>query len=252
MENKFFSIITPVYNGEKHIESTITSVINQTFKGFEYIIMDGDSTDNTFQIINKYNSKIDKIISEKDNGMYDAIDKAIKISKGKYIIWINSDDLLADQNTLEKVFNFLTRFKAEWITGRVSFYYDKKDKLFSFIPYVYPNFIIKRGWAHDCIWGFVQQESTIFSKDLYLKVGGFDKNIKMAGDFYLWKKFSKVTNLISCNIKIGIQRKWQGQMQKDLNFYYSELNKNKCSLKIIKILRLLYSLLFYPLIYFRK
>ena len=74
----------------------------------------------------------------------------------------------------------------------------------------------------------------------------------MAGDFYLWKKFSKVTNLISCNIKIGIQRKWQGQMQKDLNFYYSELNKNKCSLKIIKILRLLYSLLFYPLIYFRK
>ena len=58
MENKFFSIITPVYNGEKHIESTITSVINQTFKGFEYIIMDGDSTDNPFQIINKYNSKI--------------------------------------------------------------------------------------------------------------------------------------------------------------------------------------------------
>lgn len=252
MENKLFSIITPVFNGEQYIETTINSVINQSFKNFEYIIVDGNSTDGTISIINKYIKNVNNLISEKDDGMYDAIDKAIRVSKGEYIIWINSDDFLANKNTLLNISNFLKKFNAEWITGRVSFYYDKNKKIFSFIPYIYPNFIIKNGWAHDCVWGFIQQESTIFSKDLYLKVGGFDKNIRMAGDFYLWKKFSKVSNLISCNVKIGIQRKWKGQMQKDLKFYYSELNKKKCSIKILKIFRLVFSILVYPVVYFRK
>ena len=75
------SIITVVYNGEKYIEQTIQSVINQSFKDFEYIVIDGKSNDSTLNIIKKYRSKIDIIISQKDKNLWDALNAGIKISK---------------------------------------------------------------------------------------------------------------------------------------------------------------------------
>lgn len=252
MSSKFFSIITPVFNGVTFIEETIKSIICQTFKDFEYIIVDGNSTDGTQNIINKHSLKIDKFISEKDDGMYDAIDKGIKLSNGKYILWVNSDDILADKNSLQNLSNYLNKVESQWITGRASYIFENQNKIFNFIPYVYPNVIIKNGLAHDCFWGFIQQESTIFSRELYNRVGGFNKSFKMAGDFDLWKKFSNYTKLTTCNIKIGVQRKWSGQMQKDLNFYYKEIEKKKCIFKFFKLFRFIYSILLYPYIYFKK
>ena len=252
MSVKLFSVITPVFNGATFIEETIKSIINQNFKDFEYIIVDGASTDGTHEIINKYLYIIDKFISEKDNGMYHAIDKGIKQSSGKYILWVNSDDILADKYSLEKLSNYLNKTESRWVTGRASFIFENKNKIFNFIPYVYPNFIIKNGFAHDCCWGFIQQESTIFSRELYNQVGGFNKDLQMAGDFDLWKKFSNHTKLDTCNINIGVQRKWAGQMQKDLKFYYKEIGKRKCKFKLLKFLRLFYSILLYPYILFKK
>ena len=75
MSFPFFSIVTPVFNGERYIEETIKSVISQSINDYEYIIVDNLSTDNTPNIIKKYSSKINKIITEKNNGMYDAIEK---------------------------------------------------------------------------------------------------------------------------------------------------------------------------------
>ena len=86
------SIITVVYNGEKHLEQTIQSVINQTYKNIEYIIIDGGSTDGTLDIIKKYKDHIDYWLSESDNGLYDAMNKGIGIAKGDLIGMINSDD----------------------------------------------------------------------------------------------------------------------------------------------------------------
>ena len=84
MSFPFFSIVTPVFNGERYIEETIKSVISQSINDYEYIIVDNLSTDNTPNIIKKYSSKINKIITEKDNGMYDAIEKGFSHCKGKY------------------------------------------------------------------------------------------------------------------------------------------------------------------------
>ena len=86
------SIITVVYNGEKYLEQTIQSVINQTYKNIEYIIIDGGSTDGTLDIIKKYENNISYWISEPDNGLYDAMNKGIGIAKGELIGMINSDD----------------------------------------------------------------------------------------------------------------------------------------------------------------
>ncbi|MDR3339258.1 MAG: glycosyltransferase [Candidatus Symbiothrix sp.] len=88
------SIITPSYNQGQFIEKTILSVLNQSYKNIEYILVDGASTDNTMEIVNKYRDKIDIIISEKDKGQSDAISKGFKLCSGELAGWINSDDIL--------------------------------------------------------------------------------------------------------------------------------------------------------------
>ncbi len=98
------SIITIVYNSERFIEKTISSIINQSFKDFEYIIIDGDSKDKTIDIIKNYEEKISCWISEPDKGLYDAMNKGVGFAKGEYLLFMNSGDKFYDNNTLENIF----------------------------------------------------------------------------------------------------------------------------------------------------
>lgn len=98
------SIVTIVFNGEKYLEETIQSVINQTYNDIEYIIIDGSSTDGTLEIIKKYENKLDYWISEKDNGIYDAMNKGISAATGDWINFMNAGDSFYDNSVLEKVF----------------------------------------------------------------------------------------------------------------------------------------------------
>jgi glycosyltransferase involved in cell wall biosynthesis len=91
-DKPLISIITVVFNGEKFLEETIKSVINQSYNNIEYIIIDGGSTDNTINIIKEYEDKIDYWISEKDKGIYDAMNKGIDVSNGKGLIFLNAGD----------------------------------------------------------------------------------------------------------------------------------------------------------------
>jgi Glycosyl transferase family 2 len=95
------SIITVVYNGEKYLEQTIQSVINQSYEYLEYIIIDGGSTDRTLEIIAKYNDYIDYWISEPDKGIYNAMNKGTKLATGSHILHLNADDLLFQPQGLE-------------------------------------------------------------------------------------------------------------------------------------------------------
>ena len=104
-ENKpLISIITVVFNGEKYLEETIQSVINQTYSNVEYIIIDGGSTDGTIDIIKKYEDKIDYWVSEKDKGIYDAMNKGIDLATGDWQNFLNAGDSFVDNNVLEKIF----------------------------------------------------------------------------------------------------------------------------------------------------
>lgn len=103
------TIVTVCMNCEKEIVSTINSVISQTYSDFEYIIIDGASKDNTVQIATKLTEEKSnvRIISEKDKGIYDAMNKAIKLSKGEYIFFLNAGDYFVDNMVLENVANYL-------------------------------------------------------------------------------------------------------------------------------------------------
>ncbi|HEY0054993.1 MAG TPA: glycosyltransferase family 2 protein [Pedobacter sp.] len=98
------SVITVVYNNVKDIERTVRSVTEQTYKHIEYIVVDGGSTDGTLEIIHQYKEKITRLISEQDNGIYDAMNKGLAMASGDYVLFMNSGDEVYARDTVEKVF----------------------------------------------------------------------------------------------------------------------------------------------------
>ena len=110
-----YSIITINYNNKEGLEHTIKSVINQTFKNYEYIIIDGGSTDGSVEIIKQYTDHINYWISEKDKGVYNAMNKGVAQAKGDYLVFMNSGDFFHSPNVLSSV----TNYKEDIICGKV-------------------------------------------------------------------------------------------------------------------------------------
>ena len=98
MNKPLITIITVVLNDEENIESTIQSVLNQKYDNIQYVIIDGDSNDNTKKIIEKYKDKIDTFVTEKDKGIYDAFNKGVKLAKGDLLGFVNSGDVLTKES----------------------------------------------------------------------------------------------------------------------------------------------------------
>lgn len=114
------SIITACYNSEKYIEQTIQSVIDQTYKNIEYIIVDGGSTDSTLPILEKYRDSIQKIISEPDQGVYDAFNKGLELSTGDIIYFLGSDDYLTSETIIEEIVAIFQQNKQlEMVYGQI-------------------------------------------------------------------------------------------------------------------------------------
>jgi len=121
------TVITIVYNNVRDIERTIKSVLNQTHKNIEYIIIDGKSTDGTLEVIEKYKTHISKIVSETDKGIYDAMNKGLALAKGDYVLFMNSGDEIYDEHTVEDVFASATG--ADIYYGETEMYNDNWESL---------------------------------------------------------------------------------------------------------------------------
>jgi len=121
------SIITVVYNNARDIECTIQSIVNQTYTNIEYIVIDGKSTDGTLQIIEGYKDRIAQLLSEKDKGIYDAMNKGLQLATGDYVIFMNSGDEFFEPTTVEKVFD--TTPDADIYYGETEMVNDARESL---------------------------------------------------------------------------------------------------------------------------
>ena len=178
LKNPFFSIFTVVKNDEVNIQNTIESIISQNYKNFEYIVIDGKSTDRTLKIVNKYKIKISHILSEKDRGIYFAMNKGIKLAKGTFLLFVNSGDLIT-KNALGIIYDLWTKNKEiDFIFGTVKRHYTS-------------NSIIKSGYDKFRLnynFDFATSHSTGFFIKLKSlnKIGKFDTRYKCSADYDLY------------------------------------------------------------------
>jgi len=184
MNNQKISIITVVWNNAKTIKDAIDSVLGQTYKNIEYIVVDGASTDGTVEIVKSYGDKISKFVSEKDKGLYDAMNKGLALATGDIVGILNSDDFYMDAFVIERVvkefesrhvesvFADLVFVRAENL-DKVVRYYDSgqfnPDKFaYGWMP-AHPTFFVKR-WVYE-------------------EYGVFRTDLKIGADFDILARF---------------------------------------------------------------
>ena len=172
------SIITVSYNAEKTIENTINSVLKQSYNNIEYIIIDGNSKDSTMKIVNRYKGSITKIVSENDKGIYDAMNKGIKISSGDIIGILNADDVYFNDNVIEKKISVFKNNKK--INGCYSnlIYISKYNKK------IVRNWISEKFLYKKIKYGWTIPHPTLFlRKQVYKDYGLYDLNFGNAADY---------------------------------------------------------------------
>ncbi len=169
------SIITATYISEKNISSCLQSVAGQSFKNIEHVVIDGGSTDKTLEIVESFQS-VSKTISEPDKGIYDALNKGIRLATGDIIGFLHSDDELAAPDTIQKIVEVFTNINVQGVYGNLVFVNndDKVVRTWQSKPFERKN--IKNGW--------MPPHPTLFlGKEVYEKHGLFDISFKTAGDY---------------------------------------------------------------------
>jgi glycosyltransferase involved in cell wall biosynthesis len=192
--NKIVTIITVCYNAEFFIEETINSVISQIGIDFEYIIVDGSSKDKTINIINNYKDKIDLIICEPDNGIYDAMNKGIGKSNGDWIIFMNAGDVFNNSYVLNDIFKNKSYNDILVIYGATC--YKKFDK-----------FRIRNPRNLNTIWkGMPLCHQSMFVHKNYIKNNLFDLRYIYASDYNLLYKIYDSNRLSLQNVNLIISK----------------------------------------------
>lgn len=204
MENNKYpkiTIITVSYNAVSTLEETILSVTNQTYSNIEYIVIDGDSSDGTVEIIKKYQSKIAYWISEPDRGIYDAMNKGIDVASGDWILFLNCGDLLYTPSTIEQVFN--QNYSVNLVYGNAV---AVKDDGMEFL--LRSDHGITDMWRGPCF-----RHGALFTKTSILKESKFElsEELKIAADFdFIYKcykegySFQKVDIIIISFLEEGV------------------------------------------------
>lgn len=180
---KKLSIITICYN-EPNLEKTCESIANQSWQDFEWIVVDGGSNEETLAVFEKYKYRIDKFVSESDNGIYDACNKGIKLATGEYLNFMNAGDCFYNDKVLEK---FIKRnVDGDILYGNANVMYKEKSKIFK-----YPKIM---GNSHSLdiiffIYDNINTQSSFVKRTLFEMYGLFDTKYKIASDYDRWLKF---------------------------------------------------------------
>jgi glycosyltransferase len=178
------TLITVTFNSEKYLSQCIESIQNQSYTDIEHIVIDGNSSDGTVEIIKKYESKITKWVSEPDRGMYDAINKGLKFATGNVIGILNSDDILASNDTIEKIVAAFNEQEVDSIYGDLE-YVDKEfpERVFRvWKGKVYNRNLFKIGWMPG-------HPTFYIKKSAIDKFGGYENHYYTAADYEFMARY---------------------------------------------------------------
>lgn len=197
------SIITACYNREKTISAAIESVLNQNYDEIEYLIIDGKSKDGSMNIINQYKDKIDVIISEKDTGIYNALNKGIVNSTGDIIGILHSDDIFYDKTTISQIIELFKNTDTDIVYAN-GMYVNKNDT--SKVKRIYKSCTFKSYYLYL---GWIPLHTTIFvRKEIFNKYGFYREDFKIASDYEISLRWFK-----NKNIKKVFLNKWIVKMR---------------------------------------
>jgi len=183
------TIVTPVYNGGNYIAKTIESVRDQTYQNIEYIIVDGGSTDNTLSIIESYRDCVSSVISELDEGMYDAVNKGLQKGSGEVFAYLNSDDVYFEDAVRVSVEKIL-QMGVDMSIGNCEYVDESGEVLYKYVAMPYSFDEVKRLGRIP-----FAQPSAFWTKKLYDQIGGFDSSLKYVADA---KFFYEALKLMGC------------------------------------------------------
>lgn len=237
------SVITVSFNSDKTIEQTIKSVINQKYKNLEFIVIDGESNDETKKIINKYIHNINIFKSEKDKGIYDAINKGINCASGDLICLLHSDDIFYDSDVLSNVVSYFeNNDDLEILLGASIFKKElnKKNVLRHYPAKGFKPWMLRFGYSPPHVSSFIK-------KNVYKKYGLYDHKFKIAGDFDFFAKCFFYNKINFHTVKdIYVIMRPGGESGKNLKSFYLSTKEILQSLNNQKI----YSNIFFILMRF--
>ncbi len=178
------SITTVCFNSAETIEDTIRSVLSQNYKDIEYIVVDGGSTDGTLDIIEKYRDRIHKYISEPDNGVYDAMNKGIRLATGDIIATLNSDDMYVDETIVSRMVEFIQAWDLDAAYGDLVYIdHNNSDHVTRFWKTgEYRRRAFYYGWV-------IPHPAFFCRKQVFEKCGYFNDDFRIAADFELMLRF---------------------------------------------------------------
>ena len=183
------SIITICFNSEKTIFKTLESVKKQSFNNIEHIIIDGASNDKTLEICKEYPNSI-KIISEQDNGVYDAFNKGLNIATGDVIGFLNADDTFYNENSIQDIVDAFSNNEADIVYGNLDYVNEESKVIRNWISRPYEKGLLKKAWK-------IAHPSFYCKKEVYDRLGGYNDSFKIAGDFELCLRFLEINQVPS-------------------------------------------------------
>ena len=170
------SIITVVKNNKETIARSIDSVLSQTYKNIEYIVIDGCSTDGTIEIANSYKDKIDVFISEPDNGIYDALNKGVFISTGEFVTILHSDDIFFDKHSVLNMAKIIQKNQVELCFSNMGIVNNSNTVLRYYMAGYFKPWMLRMGWLPP-------HPTCFIKKSLFNEFGPYSLKYSLAGDF---------------------------------------------------------------------
>lgn len=187
-EKPLLSIVTVCYQAEKLLAETLDSVMSQTFQSFELVIVDGASTDNTVAIAQRYQSKIGTLISEKDKGIYDAMNKGIEHAKGEWIYFLNAGDCLYDKHVLQNVFGQELPENVGLMYGKIKTVNEPTG-----VDYVWGKSVSLKDFYHRYP---INHQASFARKKAFESIGSFNTRYRLSADNEWFVRFFKQNQFV--------------------------------------------------------